>query len=811
MGNFARDLRYALRTLRGNPGFTTVAVGALALGIGVNTSIFSLYNALALRPLPVKDPGRVVRLYRTTRGESGANVFSYPEYKDYRDGNPVFSGLAAWAWTEFSMGTGDHAEAVRGMLVSGNYFDVLGADTVTGRTFVPEEDSTPGTHPVVVLSESFWERRFARSRVTVGSSILLNGHPFTVVGVVGRQFIGTDPEAPEAWVPLMMKTTLAPESKGIFEARDGHWLQPIGRLKPGVSWAQARAAMDVRARQLEQTNPEEKKSGVMLASATFLPPNVEKSATPVVILVMGAVGLVLLIACANVANLLLARSAARQKEIGIRLSLGATRGRLVRQLLTESLVLAVMGGIGGLLLASWASAVLLRVATPPFAGQLNFNVSPDIRVLGYAFGVSVLTGVVFGLVPALHASQPGVGELIKSAVLPRRRTWASDGFVVAQVGLCVVLLVAAGLLLRGLRRAQTTDPGFETRHVLALSLDLRVHHYEEAAAVEFGRRVTGQLRAVPGVKAAGLAEIVPLGTAFMATSIQIEGHETKPDAPPLIVSQNVVSPEFFETLGIPVVRGRGFENADWKNATETVVVNETAARRLWPGEDAVGKRAKVGGSKAYAVIVGVVKNTRSSFLWDADEPYIYSPMKAANNPAPDIHILVRTAGDPRPLAGVLRGIIRAADRNVQVSSKVLDENLAIWIWPSQVGATLAASFGLLALTLAAVGIYGVVAYTVSRRTHEIGIHMALGAQRADVLQMVLGRGMLLVGIGVIAGMAAAFAISRLIAQFLYGLSPGDPVTFGGVAAVLAAVAIVAHYVPARRALRVDPVVALRYE
>jgi predicted permease len=811
MDNFVRNLRYALRTLGGNPGFTTVAVVALALGIGVNTSIFSLYNAIALRPLPVKDPGRVVRLYRTTRGESGANVLSYPEYKDYRDGNPVFSGLAAWAWTGLSMGTGEHAEEVRGMLVSGNYFDVLGADTAMGRTFGPEEDSAPGSHPVVVLSESFWERRFARSRATVGSSILLNGHPFTVVGVVGRHFVGTDPETPEAWVPLMMKTTLAPESKGIFEARDGHWLQPIGRLKPGVSWAQARAAMDLRARQLEQTYPEEKRSGVLLASATFLPPNVKKSATPVVILVMAAVGLVLLIACANVANLLLARSAARQKEIGIRLSLGATRGRLVRQLLTESLVLALMGGVAGLLLAAWASEVLLRVAMPPFAGQLNFNVSPDIRVLGYAFAVSVLTGVIFGLVPALHASKLGVSELIKSAVLPRRRTWASDSFVVAQVGLCVVLLVAAGLLLRGLRRAQTTDPGFETKHVLALSLDLRAHHYEEAAAVEFGRRVSEQIRGVPGVKAASLTEIVPLGTAFMATGIQIEGHETKPDAPPLIVSQNVVSPEFFATLGIPVVRGRGFEGADWKMAPETVIVNETLARRFWPRQAVVGKRVKVGQSKAYAVIVGVVKNTRSSFLWDADEPYIYTPMKAENNPAPDLHVLVRTAGDPRLLVGALSGIVRAADRNVQVSAKMLDENLAIWIWPSQVGAALAASFGLLALTLAAVGIYGVVAYTVSRRTHEIGIHIALGAQRADVLHMVLGRGMALVAIGVIAGMAAAFAVSRLIAQFLYGLNPGDPLTFGGVAAALAAVAIVANYVPARRALRVDPMVALRYE
>ena len=810
MGNLVRDLRYSLRTLRKNPGFTIVAVIALALGIGVNTSIFSLYNALALRPLPVKDPGRVVRLFQTRAGESGAGVFSYPEYVDYRDGNPALSGLAAWSWATAAMGSGDRVEDVKAMFVSGNYFDVLGADTAVGRTFVPEEDRTPGSHPVVIMSYGFWERRFARDPGMVSRTILLNGNPFTVVGVAARNFVGTDVEAPEIWLPIMMTATIAPErGAGVLQDRNGHWLQVIGRLKPGVSWPQAKASMDVLARQLAQTYTEEKNSGVLLATATFLPPNVEEVSTPIALLVMGAVGLVLLIACANVANLLLARATARQKEIGLRLSLGATRGRLVRQLLTESLVVSLLSGVAGLLVAAWSSSVLMRLLTPPFTGTLNFNVKPDLRVLGYAFAVSLATGIIFGLVPAFHASKPGVNDLIKRS--KGRRTWASDLFVVAQVGLCVILLVAAGLLLRALGRAQTTDPGFDTKHVAVLSLDLRLRHYDTAAAVAFERRVAERLRSTPGVKTVTLAATVPLGSADMATSVVIEGHEPKPDAPPLIVGQNVVSPGFFETLSIPILRGRGFQDADWNKSPEIVIINETMARRFWPGQEAIGKRLRVGDSKTYTEIVGVVKDTRSTYLWQTDELYLYSPAKAKDNQGPELKILVRAAGNAHTMMGALPGVVREVDRSVQVSVTPLDENLEVWIWPSRVGATLAAALGLLALTLAAVGIYGVVAYTVGRRTHEIGIHVALGAQRSDVLRMVLGHGMALVAAGGAAGLATSFAISQLLAKFLYGLQAGDPVTFSAVAASLAAVALIANYVPARRALRVDPMVALRYE
>jgi len=527
---------------------------------------------------------------------------------------------------------------------------------------------------------------------------------------------------------------------------------------------------------------------------------------------MGAVGLVLLIACANVANLLLARAAARQKEIGIRLSMGATRGRLVKQLLTESVVIGILSGAAGLLLASWASTVLLRILKPPFErGTFNFNVTPDVRVLGYALAVSVLTGIIFGLIPALSASKPGVNDLIKTAVLPRRRTWASGVFVVTQVSLSVVLLVAAGLLVRALGRAQTTDPGFDTKHVLALSLDLRLHHYDQAAAEEFERRVLERVKSVPGVKTASLAATVPLGTAFMATGVEIEGREAQPDGRPLIASQNIVSPEFFDTLGIRILSGRAFASTDTNNGPEVVMVNEIMARRFWPGQNAVGKRIKAGGSKTYAEIVGVVEDTRSSYLWEARELYVYTPVRPGNYPAQDTKILVRAAADPQRLIAALPGVVRALDNNVQVSAKVLEENLETWVWPSRVGAMLAASFGLLALTLAAVGIYGVVAYAVSRKTREIGIRLALGAQRGDVLRLVLGNGMRLVGLGLALGLAGAFAISRLLAQFLYGLSAADPVTFAGVAVVLAAVATLANYVPARRALRVDPMVALRYD
>jgi predicted permease len=812
MGNFARDLHFTLRTLRKNPGFATIAVLALALGIGINSSIFSLYNAVALRPLPVKDPGRVIRLFRTTRGELGAGVFSYPQYADFRDRGGVLCDLAAWAWTGLSMGPGGWAEDVSAMFVSGNYFDVLGADVAVGRTFTSEEDRTVDMHPVVVVSHKLWERRYGRDPAVVGRSILLNGRAFTVVGVVARNFVGTDAVAPEAWVLIGMRATLAPGANDLLRDRDGHWLQVIGRLKPGVSRSKARAGLEVVAAQLGESHPDERNSSVALAGGTFIPPNAAKAATPIVILAMGAVGLVLLIACTNVANLMLARATARRKEIGIRLSLGATRGHLMRQLLTESLVIAVLGGLMGLTMASWASRVLLGIASPPFAGALNFDVSPDIRVLGYTFAVSLATILVFGLVPALSASKTEMNEWIKTAMLPRRRTWASDSFVVAQVGLCVVLLVAGGLLLRALRRAQNTDPGFDIKHLIAVSLNLRLHRYDERTAIAFEKRVADRLRSLPGVKTVSLAATAPLGTAFMDTGVIIEGRDIRPDLPPLIVGENMVSPEFFETLGIPILRGRGFGGSDWTTGTETVMVNEAMASRFWPGLDPIGKRLKAGDAKSgWREIIGVVKNTRSSHLWADDQPYLYIPAKVGASPVGDMKLLVRTAGAPDRLTGVVAGVVRDMDSSVQVSSKPLEENLETWIWPSRVGALLAAAFGSLALILAAIGIYGVVSYTVSRRTREIGIHVALGAQSRHVLQMVLRHGMLLVGIGVASGFAGGFALARVITGYLYGLSPNDPVTFAGVGAMLGAVALLAHYVPARRALRVDAIVALRSE
>jgi predicted permease len=522
---------------------------------------------------------------------------------------------------------------------------------------------------------------------------------------------------------------------------------------------------------------------------------------------MAAVGLVLLIACANVANLMLARAAARRKEIAVRLSLGATRWRLVRQLLTESAVLSLLAGAAGLLLAAWSSAALLRLVKPPFITSLNFNVAPDLRVLAYALAISVATGILFGLVPAVHASRMVLNESMRA----RRRAWTADFFVAAQVALCVVLLVAAGLLLRALRRAQTTDPGFDTRHVLALSLDLRLHHWDPRVAVAFERRVVDRLKSVPGVKNASLAATVPLGTAFMDTSVVIEGREPRPDAPPLIVSHNTVSPEFFATLGIPVLQGRGFRDADWNKGPEIVMINESMARRFWAGRQAVGKRLRVGDAKGYAEIVGIVKDTRSSYLWRAGDPCVYSPAKADDIFGPEMKILVRTADAGESLLRVLPGVVKELDSSLQVSSKPIAENLETWIWPSRVGASLATSFGLLALALAAVGIYGIVACTLSRRTREIGIHVALGAQKSDVLRLILRHGMLLVAAGVAVGAALAVAASRLLTGFLYGLHPGDPVALVGVVLALGLVALVAHYVPARRALRVDPMTALRYE
>jgi putative ABC transport system permease protein len=814
-----QDVRYALRQLWKAPGFTVTTVLTLALGIAANTAIFSLFNALVLRPIPAKDPARIVNVYRTVENGTRYGVFSYPEYLDYRNHNTAFSGLAAFTGARVTLTSsqkndvsGD-GETLQALLVSGNYFSVLGVGAVPGRTFVAEEDQTPNSHPVVVLSHDFWQRRFASDPNLVGSTLMLNSVSYTVVGIAPKDFGGTEPDPPDVWVPMMMQGNVRPGGN-ILEDRDFMSLKLVGRLKRGIRREQAQAEMTVLAQQFASPKQDRNHEiSVTLTPGEYLNPQELGDVLPVAVLAMAAVGLVLLIACANVANLLLARGASRQREIGIRLSLGASRGHLVRQLLTESMLLALGGGAGGLILARWMADLLLASVHPPGAHGFALNVSLDFRVLGYTLLLSVMTGLLCGLLPALRSSKQ---DLAASA----REEWNAFGqrvsrsrlrgaLVVSQVAVSLFLLVAGGLLLRALQKAQSVTPGFEMRKVYVVSPDLQGHGYSPARAREFQRQLIERLQAIPGVKDVGLARTAPLSSSFAITQFAVEGHEPPPGSALPTVNFNSISPEYLTALGIPIVRGRNFSSQEVEQGARVAVVSESLARRYWPGEDPIGKRFHGGGASPYREVVGVAGDVRNVYLWTSDKPYLYVPLSPADSA--DMQFFVRAEGNAAPLTGVISESVRTIDKSLPVSVHRLDDNLTLWIWPSEMGALLSGALGFFALLLASAGIYAVMAYAVAQRTREIGIRMALGAQNKDVLGLVLREGMRLVVAGVAIGLLASIVGSHVLSKFLYGLSAFDGLAFAAVSLLLAAMALLACWVPARRAIRVDPMVALRYE
>jgi putative ABC transport system permease protein len=807
-----QDLRFALRILAKSPGFTAVAVLSLALGIGANTTIFSLINAALFKPLPrVKEPDRLV-WFRAPA--------SYPDYEDFRDQNDVFSGISSLSGTrEISLSRDGQPELVKGEFVSANYFSVLGVDVSTGRAFLPEEDRIADAQPVVVLSHGLWRRRFGGDPNLIGGSVNLNGLSFTVIGVAPPGFVGAEVHIPrDLWAPMAIYPRLPPAGKGATDPnplrnRGMYWLNLVARLKPGVTRVQAQAAMTAIVARLpqeryDQTIDERLRAVELLTVSGGLDPRDRAGALPISGLLQAIVSLVLLTACANIAGLLLARSSLRRREIGIRQALGASRARIIQQLLTESLLLSLLGALAGLLVAAWARDLLISLsgATPIAALDLSL----DYRVLSFTFSASLLAGLTFGLAPALQASKPDLIPALKNEAAGKgyRRSRLRNAFVVSQTALSVVLLIGSGLFIRSLQNAQTIDPGFKVEGALIATLDPGLLRYGEEQGQEFFRQAVERVEALPGVESASLMDFVPLGLRFAQHDVFVEGRN---GSRAVSTGFNTVGPRYFQTMGIPVRRGREFTTQDRTGALPVVMLNETLARRLWPGEDPIGKRLRLGGpSDPEAEVIGVARDGKYATLGENARPYIYRPLLQSY--ASRMTLVVRTTGNPETLSAAVREQIHSLDPNLPVAQiKTLAELVEFALFPARLGAALLGAFGLLALGLAATGVYGVIAYSVSQRAQEFGIRMALGADGADVRRLVLREGLKVALIGVTVGLAISLAATRLTTGFLYGVGANDPLTFVGVALLLTAVALLACYLPARRATKVDPMVALRCE
>ncbi len=823
MSKLFQDLRYGVRLLTKSPGFTLVAALSLALGIGANTTIFTLINAVLLHPLPVEDPAQLMSVWTADERNAGNGAFGFLQtsplnYQDYRDKNEVFSGLAAHQGIPLNIsgGTGD-PQQIFGEIVTGNFFAVLGAKALVGRGFLPDEDKTPGAALVTVLGYGEWQKRFGGDPALVGKTITLNGQAFTVVGVMPNGFKGTNAiGAPALWVPYM---TYPQTTSGFFresmDSRRALVFNITGRLKPGVTLRQAQANLKTIGSQLAQEYPNDNQGRsvtlIPLAQAT-VNPGFRNNIVMAGGLLMTIVGLVLLIACANVANLLLARAAVRQKEIAVRLSLGASRSRLIMQLLTEGTLLALLGGAAGLLLAYWAQGLLWSFR-PPFLQADAIDLHPDLRVLLFTIGVSLLTGVLFGLAPAIQASRPDlVIELKERAGAPagsNRLLSLRSLLVAAQVALSLVALVGAGLFLRSMQNAQRTNPGFDADHLASLSFDLGAQGYTEERGRQFQQAVLDRAGGIPGVQGATLAGSVPLFNGGFARTVFLEGQDTTDRRAGKLVQINVIGRTYLETLGIPLMRGRAFLDADRPNTPAVVIVNETMAKRFWPDQDAIGRRFKFFGQNYFSQVVGIAKDSKYNFIGEDPTPFIYQPLSQVYQP--QVSLFVKAAR-PEAVLGTLRGEVQQLNRNLPLTGIfTLPEIFDQALWAPKMGASLLAIFAGLSLLLAVIGIYGVMAYSVSQRTRELGIRMALGASRHDVIRMVIWQGLRLTMLGVGVGLVASFFATRLVATMLFNVSATDATTFVAVPVVLALAALGASYLPARRATRIDPMVALRYE
>ncbi len=833
LADLRQDVIYALRTLGQRPGFLATAILTLALGIGANTAIFSLVNATLLQRLPVQNRERLVHVFNGPVG----NVFSYPAYSALRDGTRLLDGIAAWGGIVASLNADGETDMVFGSIVTGRFFELLGVTAGHGRVLTRADDGTPGAHPVAVISHRLWRGRFGGRSDIVGHRVRLNGQTFEIVGVTRPEFPGAQLGVTrDLYVPMMMQTLMRPPRAGysgemnpdLLNNPGNGWLTVLGLLKPGVSPEQVRAELSALSEAfVRSVNPNQR---LRPQPAAVLPidegdPDQRRRMRSVATLLGCVVGAVLLIACANVANLLLSKAAARRREIAVRLALGASRWRIVRQLLTESVILALMGGAAGLLLA-WMVIQAFH-ATPPPAGALPIAIefAIDRRVLMFSIALSVLTGVIFGIAPALQASRPGMVPALKdeSSISDGRgrRVNIKKTLVVAEVALSVLLLIAAGLFIRSLRATQTIDPGIAADELISAPLNINLLRYTRAQGREFYQRVIEQAEQLPGVQAASVARVAVLSGGARTISIVVdaradsgrrftsEGDTGGPGDDAALA--NVVGPGFFRTLGIPLVRGRDFDRQDIEGRPAVAVINETMASRFFPDQEAIGQRFNAGGGGpdgTWTEIVGIVRDSKYRSLAETPGPVVYLPL--AQRHETGVTLYVRTAGAPAQLVAPLRQAIQSLEPNLPVPNiQTMTDTIGTSLYASRMGAMLLAVFGALALLLAALGVYGVLAFSMARRTREIGIRMALGADRGGVFSLVVREGLWLVGFGLAIGLLSGLYASAFIQGFLVGVSTHDVATFATVPVVLAAVALLACYLPARRATKVDPMVALR--
>lgn len=813
MKGFLDDLRYGLRGLTKNRGFALAAVLSLAFGIGANTTIFTLLNAILLRPLPVRDPAHLAAVFHTDPRIPGRLLCSYPNYRDYRDHNTVFSALLLYSVLTVNLtGRGD-PQLLMGQLVSANYFATLGVDPVVGRGFRAEED-VPGASPVVVISHGLWMRLFGGNRDLTGRTIEISGHPYGIIGVAPAGFQGLNQmSGADVFLPFSVYPRVYP-TPGQVAQRRALLFSAVGRLKSGVSVRQAESALQSLAQELERQYPRENQ-GRRVSLTTVTEAALNARTRPVVsqagVVLMTMSALVLLIACANVANLLLARATGRHREIAIRLAMGASRGRLIRQLLTESVLLAIAGGAAGLVLARWARDLLWSLR-PPMFNHAGFRLELDSDVLLFTGAVSLATGVLFGLVPAFRATKTDLATDLKeraSAPAGLRYVWNPRAvLVMAQMAFSLVALIGAGLFARSLRSAGQTDPGFDAGHLGIVAYNVTDQAYNEGRGREYHLRVVERAASVHGVISAALSRDTPFRVGSTRT-VLLPGEENTATGQGRSTLTSVVSPGYFQTMGIALLRGRDFRAADTKTTPRVAIVNESVAAAYWPGQNAAGQRISFAGEGLPVEVIGIVKTANYQAIAEVPQPLVY--LSLGQYYFPTAVLYVRTAGDPEAVMGAVRREVQALDGNLLLQAESLETSIRELLWAQRLSAGLLAVFGALALLLATIGIYGVISYSVRQRTREIGVRLALGATVGDVHRMILREGVRLVGIGVAAGCGVSLAAAGSVGSMLFLKNPRDVLTFTLVPAILAAVGVIACWIPAIRATNIDPAVALRDE